>query len=691
MANLNDTITDGSAKFKVVKSATTDYVSKNAHRLGRSNITIYVSNASGTNGDGSSVSSPMSLGDLDTYLSTITMVSDGRVNSLNNSWGVIIKFIPTGKSYGNVTFDNNKMPGIRHLTVDTSTGINTTLSNYTTNAAFFDKIHVVGGHLEVTLRNVEVLGEIVAFYNSTILINTYVGCTRILSLNYGRVDIQAGIINLHNDNLGAPFLTQEFGQIVFDTATVTINFRDQCYYYSGIFRADLAGRIHIRYPYLKFTGIKPVVAWGMTNVTLTATSSTNSNVAAKTATLESGQTFTLTANAVAYVKFTNNNTASNPTLNINNTGAKQIVLQNYEAIPANYLQKNIIYKFVYYNDKYICPNQFNFVENFAGNATAAIIGEPSITYNNSEWNFAGYQKIYYAGCVINGTLFGNVDGVATKATQDAGGNTITSTYAKVPNWIDSSLSHNSICRGKNLTSYFDSGEMSTAIANASFKDIFVGDYIVKTINLPALTYTDKSGENITLQAKTMENVKWLVVGIDCYRFSGINTFNTHHLVMMSNVGLEMQLMNPTDTTEGGYVGSDMWNVHMQQRYADAVKNAFGTSHVLVHDEWLSNSFNTNTNSTSAAYWEHVTVNIPNEAMLWGKTSCSTNYLDNCQLDSQLPYFRNAVHIRNEGGPACWTRSIAANGKFVAHHNGGHSVPASATMEDYYIRPYFLLY
>lgn len=53
------------------------------------------------------------------------------------------------------------------------------------------------------------------------------------------------------------------------------------------------------------------------------------------------------------------------------------------------------------------------------------------------------------------------------------------------------LSHNSIYRGKDLTSYFASGEMSQAIANGTFKDIYIGDYIIKPITVDGTTYNVK--------------------------------------------------------------------------------------------------------------------------------------------------------------------------------------------------------
>ena len=56
--------------------------------------------------------------------------------------------------------------------------------------------------------------------------------------------------------------------------------------------------------------------------------------------------FTLTKGVTVYVQFTNTNTASNPTLNINNCGAKAIQL-NGTALAPGALQANCVYAFLY--------------------------------------------------------------------------------------------------------------------------------------------------------------------------------------------------------------------------------------------------------------------------------------------------------------------------------------------------------
>ena len=52
--------------------------------------------------------------------------------------------------------------------------------------------------------------------------------------------------------------------------------------------------------------------------------SSNAGVVSKTATIQDQQDFTLFVGETIHIQFVNTNTATNPTLNVNNTGAKPI-------------------------------------------------------------------------------------------------------------------------------------------------------------------------------------------------------------------------------------------------------------------------------------------------------------------------------------------------------------------------------
>ena len=84
-----------------------------------------------------------------------------------------------------------------------------------------------------------------------------------------------------------------------------------------------------------------------------ATCSTEAATAAKVAVTTPGSNFSLETGARITVKFTVTNTAANPTLNVNSTGAKAIYYRG-SAISAGYLAKDRTYEFVYNGTQYEC-------------------------------------------------------------------------------------------------------------------------------------------------------------------------------------------------------------------------------------------------------------------------------------------------------------------------------------------------
>lgn len=82
-----------------------------------------------------------------------------------------------------------------------------------------------------------------------------------------------------------------------------------------------------------------------------ATCGTAAAEAAKVAATTPGSNFSLETGARITVKFTVTNTAANPTLNVNSTGAKAIYYRG-SAISAGYLAANRTYEFVYNGTQY---------------------------------------------------------------------------------------------------------------------------------------------------------------------------------------------------------------------------------------------------------------------------------------------------------------------------------------------------
>ena len=259
--------------------------------------------------------------------------------------------------------------------------------------------------------------------------------------------------------------------------------------------------------------------------------------------------------------------------------------------------------------------------------------------------------------------------------------------------------HNGIFRGKDLTEYWNSGQMSQDIQAGNFENIYIGDYIIKTVNLPAITYTNKSGTSVTQAAVTYENVKWLIAAIDPHLHCGDTETTAHHVLIIPASTLQRNVsMNPTNDTTGAYLGSDMWKIHMPN-WATAIKNAFGATHILKHRELLSNAINATAASAAGSgfvgtasgwAWTDVEVNIPNEHMIYGKVFGSSGH-DAGDFPRMLPlYALKCSHLDDRSW--FWLRDVASASHCCRAYSSGdaHYHGAADSHGGGGIRPYSLL-
>jgi hypothetical protein len=158
-------------------------------------------------------------------------------------------------------------------------------------------------------------------------------------------------------------------------------------------------------------------------------------------------------------------------------------------------------------------------------------------------------------------------------------------------------------------------------------------------------------------------------------------------------------MNPTNDTTGGYIGSDMWRIHMPN-WSAAIKTAFGESHVVKYREWMSNAINATAPSgaghgwvgtQSGWAWADVEVNIPNEQMIYGGRIFGSGH-DCGSFPVQLPLFAHKQYISGDDRSWFWIRAVASASYFANAHGHGvaHADGASFAHAGGGIRPVFLL-
>ena len=168
--------------------------------------------------------------------------------------------------------------------------------------------------------------------------------------------------------------------------------------------------------------------------------------------------------------------------------------------------------------------------------------------------------------------------------------------------------HNSIYRGKNLGSSFTDIQKAQVHAG-TFHDMWIGDYWV------------------------IGGVKYRIAHFDYWLNCGGTQCTQHHVVIVPDSCLYSAQMNDTNITTGAYVGSKMYTENLAQA-KEIINNAFGSSNILNHQEFLANATKGTTDPTyeSACSWYDSTVDLMNECMVYG-----SNIFHNVEANGAIPY------------------------------------------------------
>ena len=230
--------------------------------------------------------------------------------------------------------------------------------------------------------------------------------------------------------------------------------------------------------------------------------------------------------------------------------------------------------------------------------------------------------------------------------------------------------HNSIYRGKYLGTSVTAAQWDTIDAG-TFDDLYIGDYW------------------------TINSVNWRIAHFDYWYNKGDTACTTHHVVIVPDELLVTSVkMNSTNITTGGYIGSDFYtgNNSNTGRATAMTKcqNAFGSSHILTHQLYLTNAV---TNGyPSGVEWIDTSVELMNEINVYGCnvfTSAinGTAFPNRSTIDnSQLALFaHNPSHICIRA--TWWLRDVASATYFAFVNSAGASRSNNAS-NSYGVRPAF---
>ncbi len=204
--------------------------------------------------------------------------------------------------------------------------------------------------------------------------------------------------------------------------------------------------------------------------------------------------------------------------------------------------------------------------------------------------------------------------------------------------------HNSVARGANLGSSLTDAQ-SAAIRDGSFNGLYLLDYW------------------------TINSVNWRIVAFDYYYGTGDKTCQTHHVVVVPDAQIDTAAYNSTNTTAGGYVGSDLYKTGLN-RSKTIITAAFGSGHILTHRNYLHNAVTNGVPSGGA--WYDSTVELMTEVNLYGtKHWAASAHGEDSGVDfnvvdkSQYPGFAVAPSLQAVPGEWHWLRDVSSASCFAA--------------------------
>lgn len=235
--------------------------------------------------------------------------------------------------------------------------------------------------------------------------------------------------------------------------------------------------------------------------------------------------------------------------------------------------------------------------------------------------------------------------------------------------------HNGIYRGKDITSKFYDGTLSQQIADQTFDDIFIGDYIIGKVS----------------------KRKYLVADINYRLHCGDTECKTPHILMIPERILGTAKMNDTNITTGAYIGSKMYTEYLAP-FKTVIQNDFEVGHILQHKNYFANAVTNGYESAGA--WVDSTIELMNEIMVYGSnifhnitngTNIPTNHtIDKAQL-SLFKLDKSKIIALNDAGERYWywLRDVVSSSHFanVYYYGGANLSGASGACG---VRPAFLI-
>lgn len=264
---------------------------------------------------------------------------------------------------------------------------------------------------------------------------------------------------------------------------------------------------------------------------------------------------------------------------------------------------------------------------------------------------------------------------------------------------------------KDITSYYNDGSLWKRLTGTGgytlYQDIYAGDYFQMSRAISA------KNPDSTQQATGTQWVTIASIGGLAYNGDNIS-LNPNLLTMVPGKGFGgtqhfgRSRMNPTNTTVGGYKGSEMNTTVIGpvategKTTADATINEqlyaeFG-SHLKKTRELVSNGINATgynrfgTNGGCSNGWEWIDAQaiLMSETELYGSIAWSSSGYDTGNANHQFELFANSQSAINNRSAWYWLKDVASASNFCRSDDNGLSGYGGASGANGCVRPRFVI-
>lgn len=232
---------------------------------------------------------------------------------------------------------------------------------------------------------------------------------------------------------------------------------------------------------------------------------------------------------------------------------------------------------------------------------------------------------------------------------------------------------------KDITAMFDAGTVSQDIANNDFSKYSLGNYIKKTITIPAYKNgtTDVPATTVTVRI-VFAHFNLFYSGelpdVDTpYIEDNFSNIITPHIACII-CDLPNCAMNPSNTTEGGYLNSYMQRTFLSGRVITALSGIGITisDHLVNHKKMFTNSIKNdgisrhgNPNGCSNSWeWKDEYISLMSEIQLFGSIIWSSSGFDTGEANEKLAIFNFIRPSKLFGNKNIWLRDIASLAAFA---------------------------